>query len=157
MVLALECSEAEMRERLLERGKTSGRADDNEETIVKRFHTFVEQSKPVIDHYKVRAARSPAACWPLPACNSARCTVHAAAPRNAPATCTMGCAGGGKCPVQPAVSSRRMLMPARQGARTLNQLAKARTLQTATSGACRCAGMREGRGGVFQRHARGGV
>jgi adenylate kinase family enzyme len=53
MVLALECSEPEMRNRLLERGKTSGRADDNEETIVKRFRTFVEQSKPVIEHYKV--------------------------------------------------------------------------------------------------------
>ena len=40
-----------MRERLLERGKTSGRADDNEATIVKRFHTFVDQSKPVVDRF----------------------------------------------------------------------------------------------------------
>jgi hypothetical protein len=53
MVLAMECSEKDMRSRLLERGKTSGRADDNEETIVKRFRTFVEQSKPVIEHFKV--------------------------------------------------------------------------------------------------------
>jgi UMP-CMP kinase len=53
MVLALECSETEMRSRLLERGKTSGRADDNEETIVKRFRTFLDQSKPVIEHFKV--------------------------------------------------------------------------------------------------------
>ena len=55
-----------MRERLLERGKTSGRADDNESTIVKRFHTFVEQSKPVVDRYAtmgkvhdISAMRSP--------------------------------------------------------------------------------------------------
>lgn len=41
-----------MRERLLKRGETSGRADDNEATIVKRFKTFVEQSKPVVDNYK---------------------------------------------------------------------------------------------------------
>jgi hypothetical protein len=40
-----------MEERLLKRGQTSGRADDNSETIRKRFKTFVEQSKPVIDHY----------------------------------------------------------------------------------------------------------
>lgn len=46
-----------MRERLLARGQSSGRADDNEETIVKRFHTFLEQSKPVIDYYKVRSLR----------------------------------------------------------------------------------------------------
>ena len=40
-----------MQERLLERGKTSGRADDNLETIKKRFDTFTEQSMPVIEHY----------------------------------------------------------------------------------------------------------
>lgn len=40
-----------MEERLLKRGQTSGRADDNAETIRKRFKTFVVQSKPVIDHY----------------------------------------------------------------------------------------------------------
>ena len=41
-----------MEQRLLKRGETSGRADDNAETIRKRFKTFVEQSKPVIEHYK---------------------------------------------------------------------------------------------------------
>ena len=51
-VLFYDCPEDVMRARLLERGKTSGRADDNEETIVKRFRTFVESSMPVIDHYK---------------------------------------------------------------------------------------------------------
>ena len=40
-----------MKRRLLERGKTSGRSDDNEESIVKRLKVFNEQTKPVIDHY----------------------------------------------------------------------------------------------------------
>jgi adenylate kinase len=50
-VLFFDCPEETMRSRLLERGKTSGRADDNASSIVKRFHTFVEQSMPVINHY----------------------------------------------------------------------------------------------------------
>ena len=40
-------------ERLLERGKTSGRVDDNEETIRKRFHTFQQATLPVIEHYQL--------------------------------------------------------------------------------------------------------
>ena len=57
-----------MLKRLLERGKTSGREDDNEESIRKRFRTFAvtrmnarplifttgvykEQTMPVIAHY----------------------------------------------------------------------------------------------------------
>ena len=51
MVLSYDCSEEVMTQRLLERGKTSGRADDNEETIKKRFHTFKESTIPVLDHY----------------------------------------------------------------------------------------------------------
>ena len=50
-VLFFDCPEATMEERLLERGKTSGRADDNIETIKKRFATFVETSMPVVDHF----------------------------------------------------------------------------------------------------------
>ena len=55
-----------MRERLLSRGKTSGRADDNEESITKRFKTFVETSMPVVEYFekqgkveKVMATESP--------------------------------------------------------------------------------------------------
>ncbi|KAI1613646.1 cytidylate kinase [Exophiala viscosa] len=48
----LQCSEEVMRERLLNRGKTSGRSDDNEESIVKRFQTFVNTSMPVVDHFE---------------------------------------------------------------------------------------------------------
>lgn len=51
-VIFLDCPEDVMRERLLNRGKTSGRADDNEESIVKRFRTFVETSMPVVDHFE---------------------------------------------------------------------------------------------------------
>ena len=40
-----------MMERLLHRGKTSGRADDNIESIKKRFKTFVETSMPVVDYF----------------------------------------------------------------------------------------------------------
>jgi len=53
-VLFFDCPEDAMRSRLLERGKSSGRADDNEETIVKRFRTFQEESMPVVHHYARR-------------------------------------------------------------------------------------------------------
>lgn len=52
LVLFYDCPEAEMERRLLERGKTSGRSDDNAESIRKRFRTFVETSMPVVDHYE---------------------------------------------------------------------------------------------------------
>ncbi|GAK68366.1 cytidylate kinase [Moesziomyces antarcticus] len=51
-VLFLQCSEEVMLSRLLERGKTSGRTDDNIESIKKRFQTFVETSMPVVDYYR---------------------------------------------------------------------------------------------------------
>ena len=51
-VLMFDCTEEVMVERLLERGKTSGRVDDNENTIRKRFHTFQEATLPVIEHYQ---------------------------------------------------------------------------------------------------------
>lgn len=51
-VLFLYATEAVMLERLLERGKTSGRADDNMESIKKRFQTFVGTSMPVVEHYR---------------------------------------------------------------------------------------------------------
>jgi hypothetical protein len=41
-----------MTKRLLERGKSSGRVDDNAETIKKRLQTFHNETKPVIDYYK---------------------------------------------------------------------------------------------------------
>jgi len=50
-VLFFDCPEEEMQKRLLERGKTSGRSDDNAESIKKRFKTFVETSMPVVDYF----------------------------------------------------------------------------------------------------------
>ncbi|GAA5880194.1 hypothetical protein JCM3774_006082 [Rhodotorula dairenensis] len=52
LVLFLVCPEHILLERLLERGKTSGRDDDNVESITKRFRTFVETSMPVVDYYR---------------------------------------------------------------------------------------------------------
>jgi adenylate kinase len=53
-VLAYKCPLPVLEQRLLERGKTSGRADDNLETIRKRFDVFEKQSQPVIDYFKER-------------------------------------------------------------------------------------------------------
>ena len=41
-----------MEERLIKRGETSGRVDDNAETIRKRFNTFVEETMSVIESYE---------------------------------------------------------------------------------------------------------
>ncbi|KAI0332050.1 UMP-CMP kinase [Cubamyces sp. BRFM 1775] len=51
MVLFFTTTEEEMLKRLLERAKTSGREDDNEESIRKRFRVYKEQTMPVIEHY----------------------------------------------------------------------------------------------------------
>ena len=65
-VLFFDCPEEEMQKRLLNRGKTSGRADDNAESIKKRFKVFVETSMPVVDYFaeqgrvvKVMATKTP--------------------------------------------------------------------------------------------------
>lgn len=50
-ILYFDCEEGELVKRLLHRGQTSGRTDDNEDTIKKRLHVFNDHSKPVIDHY----------------------------------------------------------------------------------------------------------
>jgi UMP-CMP kinase len=50
--LFFDCPEAVMEERLLNRGKTSGRADDNIESIKKRFRTFIETSMPVVNMFE---------------------------------------------------------------------------------------------------------
>jgi len=51
-LLFFDCDEKVMESRLLERSQTSGRPDDNIETIKKRFKTYVDQTLPVIDYYK---------------------------------------------------------------------------------------------------------
>jgi UMP-CMP kinase len=52
LVLFYDCPEDVMQKRLLERGKTSGRSDDNAESIKKRFKTFIETSMPVVDSFE---------------------------------------------------------------------------------------------------------
>jgi hypothetical protein len=52
LVLYFECPENVMVERLTERGKSSGREDDNPDTVKERLHTFQNQSLPVVDFYK---------------------------------------------------------------------------------------------------------
>lgn len=50
-VLSLEVPEDILVERMLERGKTSGRADDNIESIRHRFVEYNEKTKPLLDYY----------------------------------------------------------------------------------------------------------
>lgn len=51
-MIALEVEEEELKKRLLERGKISGRADDqNEEIIANRIRVYNEQTAPVKDYY----------------------------------------------------------------------------------------------------------
>jgi adenylate kinase len=52
VMLNLIVEEQELITRLLKRGETSGRSDDNMETIKKRIDTYNSQTAPVIDFYK---------------------------------------------------------------------------------------------------------
>ena len=51
-LIALEVPEERLIKRLLERGKTSGRSDDNEETIKYRLKQYRTKTEPVKDFYK---------------------------------------------------------------------------------------------------------
>eukprot|EP00918_Siedleckia_nematoides_P099207 GHVU01217091.1.p1 GENE.GHVU01217091.1~~GHVU01217091.1.p1 ORF type:complete len:334 (-),score=39.12 GHVU01217091.1:1701-2702(-) len=68
--LYMDCSEGEMERRLLNRGKSSGRIDDNIESIKKRFRTFQNETMGVISWFdskekviKVNAEQTPEAVW----------------------------------------------------------------------------------------------
>jgi len=50
--LFFECTEETLKARLLKRGETSGRADDNEESIMKRFVAFQEKTMPVVNMFE---------------------------------------------------------------------------------------------------------
>ena len=52
VMVDLEVPEDELMVRLIKRGKDSGRANDNEETIKKRLHVYHSQTSPLIDWYK---------------------------------------------------------------------------------------------------------
>ena len=51
-VLSLEVPEELLIERMLERGKVSGRADDNLDSIKRRFVEYEEKTRPVLDFYQ---------------------------------------------------------------------------------------------------------
>ncbi|MDR0812260.1 MAG: nucleoside monophosphate kinase, partial [Paludibacter sp.] len=51
-LLDLTVDEAELVERLLKRGETSGRSDDNFETVKKRLEVYHNQTHPVTEFYK---------------------------------------------------------------------------------------------------------
>lgn len=51
-VFSLEVPEDILVNRMIERGKTSGRADDNIDTIKRRFVEYNEKTKPVLDFYQ---------------------------------------------------------------------------------------------------------
>ena len=58
-VLFLQANEDAMIERILERAKTSGRSDDNMESLKKRFSVFNGESLPVVEHFeKIGKVRS---------------------------------------------------------------------------------------------------
>ena len=51
LVLSLVVSEEELKTRLLSRGASSGRSDDNEEVILKRIQEYRAKTAPVADYY----------------------------------------------------------------------------------------------------------
>lgn len=53
MLIDINVPEDEIIRRLIERGKTSGRADDNLETIKKRLVVYHDQTRPVDDYYEL--------------------------------------------------------------------------------------------------------
>ena len=50
-ILHLVCSEEVMLNRLLKRGESSGRSDDNIDSIKKRFHTYNQETLEIIKYY----------------------------------------------------------------------------------------------------------
>lgn len=56
-MLELDVPEDMLMERLINRGKTSGRADDNAETIKKRLDVYNGQTAPLIEWYEKEGKR----------------------------------------------------------------------------------------------------
>ncbi|KAJ8278929.1 hypothetical protein COCON_G00059950 [Conger conger] len=51
-VLFFECSDQVCIDRCLERGKSSGRTDDNRESLEKRIKTYLQSTRPIIEQYQ---------------------------------------------------------------------------------------------------------
>ena len=58
-MLELDVPQEMLVERLVNRGLTSGRADDNEETIRKRLDVYNNQTQPLIAFYEAEGKRNP--------------------------------------------------------------------------------------------------
>lgn len=58
-VIALEVDDKELIERLLNRGKVSGRSDDNMDTIQNRLQVYHSQTAPLIEYYKKEGLYNP--------------------------------------------------------------------------------------------------
>ncbi|XP_030258445.1 UMP-CMP kinase [Sparus aurata] len=50
-VLFFDCSNEVCIQRCLERGKSSGRTDDNRESLEKRIQTYLQSTRPIVDQY----------------------------------------------------------------------------------------------------------
>ncbi|XP_039281014.1 adenylate kinase isoenzyme 1 isoform X2 [Nilaparvata lugens] len=57
IILYLDANDDVMIARLLKRGQTSGRADDNEETIKKRLNTFHTHNDPIVQNYESKTKK----------------------------------------------------------------------------------------------------
>uniref|UniRef100_A0A8D8GL54 UMP-CMP kinase n=1 Tax=Culex pipiens TaxID=7175 RepID=A0A8D8GL54_CULPI len=53
-VLFFECTEEQCIARCLKRGESSGRSDDNPESLKKRFSTYINDTMPIVDHYRAQ-------------------------------------------------------------------------------------------------------
>lgn len=51
VLVSLDVPEEELKTRLIERGKVSGRSDDNEEVISQRIQEYLNKTKAVEEHY----------------------------------------------------------------------------------------------------------
>lgn len=58
-VIGLEVPENELIERMLQRGRETGRTDDNLDTIKKRLNVYENQTKPLRKHYEDQAMYLP--------------------------------------------------------------------------------------------------
>lgn len=75
-MLELDVPEEMLMERLINRGKTSGRADDNAETIKKRLDVYNSQTAPLIEWYEKEGKRNAIKGYgPLEEINAALCAV----------------------------------------------------------------------------------
>ncbi|KAG7277406.1 hypothetical protein CRUP_033361 [Coryphaenoides rupestris] len=51
-MLFFDCSNEVCIDRCLERGKSSGRTDDNRESLQKRLQTYLQSTRPIIERYE---------------------------------------------------------------------------------------------------------